>query len=66
MSAVLPIARDGHLRRNSLVNLESTFARTKGISKSLQLSVFYSSVFFLFFFFFSDNEFLLSSSGGKK
>ena len=27
MSAVSPIARDGHLRRNTLVNLESSFAR---------------------------------------
>ena len=27
MSAVLPIARDGHLRRNTLVNLKSAFAR---------------------------------------
>ena len=27
MKAVLPIARDGHLRRNKLVNLKSAFAR---------------------------------------
>ena len=27
MSAVLLIARDGHLRRNTLVNLDSAFAR---------------------------------------
>ena len=27
MSAVLPIARDGHFRRNTLVNLEWAFAR---------------------------------------
>ena len=27
MKAVLPIARDGRLRRNKLINLESAFAR---------------------------------------
>ena len=29
MSAVLAIASEGHLRRNKLLNLESTFARLK-------------------------------------
>ena len=29
VSAVLPIVRDGHLKRNTLANIESPFARLK-------------------------------------
>ena len=36
MAAVLPIARERHLRRNVLLNLESTFARLMRKSKAEQ------------------------------
>ena len=40
MYAALPIARDGHLRRNTLVNLESAFTRLMTVENSDTIPVF--------------------------
>ena len=48
--AVLPIARDGHLRRNTLVNLQSAFTRRimYSVNNQWQSSLYFSTIIIQF------------------